>query len=94
MTKLQCLNTHNIIFSDKNTTAGTLDTNGDANSDREDVSAPVKRRRKMVLTDEEEDEEQKLPFMDLKKRETEMTLLCSKVVAVSSLNGSIKPAGK
>lgn len=31
-------------------------TNSDADSDREDISAPVKRRRKMVLIDDEEDE--------------------------------------
>lgn len=34
-----------------------VETNGDADSDEEDVSAPVKRRRKMVLIDEEEDED-------------------------------------
>jgi len=34
-----------------------VDTNGDADSDREDISAPVKRRRKMVLIDEEEEED-------------------------------------
>lgn len=31
--------------------------NGDAYSDGEDISAPVKRRRKMVLIDDEEDED-------------------------------------
>lgn len=39
------------------TTAGDMDTNGYADSDREDISAPVKRRRKMVLIDEEDDED-------------------------------------
>ncbi|KAM9859043.1 protein timeless homolog [Aulostomus maculatus] len=34
-----------------------LDENGQADSDQEDISAPVKRRRKMVLIDEEEDED-------------------------------------
>ncbi|KAM4588760.1 protein timeless homolog isoform 1-T2 [Odontesthes bonariensis] len=34
-----------------------VDTNGDADSDGEDISAPVKRRRKMVLIDEEEEED-------------------------------------
>ncbi|TKS71507.1 Protein timeless -like protein [Collichthys lucidus] len=34
-----------------------METNGDADSDTEDISAPVKRRRKMVLIDEEEDED-------------------------------------
>ncbi|KAF7659770.1 hypothetical protein LDENG_00293260 [Lucifuga dentata] len=34
-----------------------VDKNGDADSDGEDISAPVKRRRKMVLIDEEEDED-------------------------------------
>ncbi|XP_070815087.1 protein timeless homolog [Chaetodon trifascialis] len=38
-------------------TAVHMDTNGDADSDREDISAPVKRRRKMVLIDEEDDED-------------------------------------
>lgn len=39
---------------DDSTAAMATDTNGDADSDREDISAPVKRRR-MVLSDEEED---------------------------------------
>lgn len=39
------------------TSAGDVHANGDADSDREDISAPVKRRRKMVLIDEEEDED-------------------------------------
>ncbi|XP_074536589.1 protein timeless homolog [Halichoeres trimaculatus] len=34
-----------------------VEANGDAESEEEDVSAPVKRRRKMVLIDEEEDED-------------------------------------
>ncbi|CAG5982174.1 unnamed protein product, partial [Menidia menidia] len=34
-----------------------MNTNGDADSDREEISAPVKRRRKMVLIDEEEEED-------------------------------------
>ncbi|XP_041837183.1 protein timeless homolog isoform X2 [Melanotaenia boesemani] len=38
-------------------TAKDMDTNGDADSDREDISAPLKRRRKMVLIDEEEEED-------------------------------------
>ncbi|XP_035517509.1 protein timeless homolog [Morone saxatilis] len=42
---------------DNSTTAVDMDTNGDADSDREDISAPVKRRRKMVLIDEEDDED-------------------------------------
>ncbi|XP_038553414.1 protein timeless homolog [Micropterus salmoides] len=42
---------------DDSTTALHMDTNGDADSDTEDISAPVKRRRKMVLIDEEEDED-------------------------------------
>uniref|UniRef100_A0A4W6F1J4 Timeless circadian clock n=1 Tax=Lates calcarifer TaxID=8187 RepID=A0A4W6F1J4_LATCA len=42
---------------DDSTAAMDMDTNGDAESDREDTSAPVKRRRKMVLIDEEEDED-------------------------------------
>ncbi|XP_075880602.1 protein timeless homolog [Nelusetta ayraudi] len=41
----------------QDTTAGHLDGNNDADSDGEDVSAPVKRRRKMVLIDEDEDED-------------------------------------
>ncbi|XP_059185367.1 protein timeless homolog isoform X1 [Centropristis striata] len=39
------------------TAADNMEINGDADSDREDVSAPVKRRRKMVLIDEEDDED-------------------------------------
>lgn len=34
-----------------------MDPSGDTDSDREDISALVKRRRKMVLIDEEEDED-------------------------------------
>ncbi|XP_061544816.1 protein timeless homolog isoform X2 [Phycodurus eques] len=34
-----------------------IDTNGEADSEEENISAPVKRRRKMVLIDEEEDED-------------------------------------
>ncbi|KAM4740614.1 protein timeless homolog [Anableps anableps] len=34
-----------------------VDTNKDADSDREDFSAPVKRRRKMAVIDDEEDDE-------------------------------------
>ncbi|XP_030585498.1 protein timeless homolog isoform X2 [Archocentrus centrarchus] len=41
---------------DDSTAAMATDTNGDADSDREDISAPVKRRR-MVLIDEEEEED-------------------------------------
>ncbi|XP_036958172.1 protein timeless homolog [Acanthopagrus latus] len=39
------------------TPAVKMDPSGDTDSDREDISAPVKRRRKMVLIDEEEDED-------------------------------------
>ncbi len=46
-----------VFTEDDSTTAVDLDTNGDADSDREDISAPVKRRRKMALIDEEEDED-------------------------------------
>lgn len=34
-----------------------VETNNGADSDREDFSAPVKRRRKMVLIDDEDDED-------------------------------------
>ncbi|XP_061731449.1 protein timeless homolog isoform X1 [Nerophis ophidion] len=34
-----------------------LETHSDADSDQEDISAPVKRRRKMVLIDEEDDDD-------------------------------------
>ncbi|XP_041810602.1 protein timeless homolog [Chelmon rostratus] len=43
--------------AEDSTTAVDMDTNGDADSDREDIAAPVKRRRKMALIDEEEDED-------------------------------------
>uniref|UniRef100_A0A8C4EBT3 Timeless circadian clock n=1 Tax=Dicentrarchus labrax TaxID=13489 RepID=A0A8C4EBT3_DICLA len=46
-----------VFTEDDSTTAVDMDTNGDADSDREDISAPVKRRRKMVLIDEEDDED-------------------------------------
>lgn len=50
--------THNAVFTgDKSTATMDLDIKGDADSDKEDISAPVKRRRKMVLIDEEEDED-------------------------------------
>ncbi|XP_068576623.1 protein timeless homolog [Cebidichthys violaceus] len=39
------------------TMAMDVETNGDADSDREDISAPVKRRRRLVLIDEEDDED-------------------------------------
>ncbi|KAF1391509.1 hypothetical protein PFLUV_G00042870 [Perca fluviatilis] len=42
---------------DDSTTAMDMQTSVDADSDREDISAPVKRRRKMVLIDEEDDED-------------------------------------
>lgn len=58
MTELQYFGSHNTVFTEMDsTTAGDMDTNGYADSDREDISAPVKRRRKMVLIDEEEDED-------------------------------------
>uniref|UniRef100_A0A7N6FFM4 Timeless circadian clock n=1 Tax=Anabas testudineus TaxID=64144 RepID=A0A7N6FFM4_ANATE len=48
---------HNAVFTeDDSTIAMEANTNSDADSDREDISAPVKRRRKMVLIDDEEDE--------------------------------------
>ncbi|XP_075967143.1 protein timeless homolog [Anarhichas minor] len=37
--------------------AADVETNGDSDSDGEDISAPVKRRRKLVLIDEEDDED-------------------------------------
>ncbi|KAK1901642.1 Protein timeless like [Dissostichus eleginoides] len=48
-----------VLDDDKNdsTTAMDIETNGDADSDKEDISAPVKRRRKMVLSDDEDDED-------------------------------------
>lgn len=49
---------HMTVFTeDDSTTAMDMETNGDADSDREDISAPVKRRRKLVLIDEEDDED-------------------------------------
>ncbi|XP_061641698.1 protein timeless homolog [Phyllopteryx taeniolatus] len=39
------------------TVALEMGTNGEADSEEENISAPVKRRRKMVLIDEEEDED-------------------------------------
>lgn len=45
------------VFTDKNlSTLGDPDTNGDADSDGEDISAPVKRRRKMLLIDEDDED--------------------------------------
>lgn len=35
--------------------ATAMETNDGPDSDREDISAPVKRRRKLVLIDEDED---------------------------------------
>lgn len=43
-----------VFADDCSTTVMDTRTNGDADSDEEDVSAPVKRRRKMVLIDEED----------------------------------------
>ncbi|XP_068171410.1 protein timeless homolog isoform X2 [Antennarius striatus] len=43
--------------NDDPTTAVDMDTNSDAHSDGDEISAPVKRRRKMVLIDEVEDED-------------------------------------
>lgn len=58
MTEQQHFGSHITVFTeDDSTTALHMDTNGDADSDTEDISAPVKRRRKMVLIDEEEDED-------------------------------------
>lgn len=46
---------HVAVLADKDsTTVAAMDTNGDEDSDKEDLSAPVKRRR-VVLIDEEED---------------------------------------
>lgn len=41
---------------DDSSSAMNVETNGDVDSDKEDISAPVKRRRKMVLIDEEDDD--------------------------------------
>lgn len=50
--------THVTVFTEEDSApAVDMETNGDADSDTEDISAPVKRRRKMVLIDEEEDED-------------------------------------
>ena len=47
---------HITVFTENDsTTAMDIETNGD--SDKEDISAPVKRRRKMVLSDDEDDED-------------------------------------
>lgn len=49
---------HITVFTENDsTTAMDIETNGDADSDKEDISAPVKRRRKMVLSDDEDDED-------------------------------------
>lgn len=48
---------HVAVFADKDSaTAAAMDTNGDEDSDKEDISAPVKRRR-VVLIEEEEEED-------------------------------------
>lgn len=58
MTELQHLGSLITVFTEMDSTsAGDVHANGDADSDTEDISAPVKRRRKMVLIDEEEDED-------------------------------------
>lgn len=56
MTVLQHL-THTVVFTEDHSTAMDLHKNDEADSDKEDISAPVKRRRKMVLIDDEEDED-------------------------------------
>ncbi|KAM9361460.1 protein timeless homolog [Symphorus nematophorus] len=43
--------------NEDSTAAVDMETNSDADSEKEDMSAPVKRRRKMVLIDEEEEED-------------------------------------
>lgn len=45
-----------VFAEDDSTAAMAADINGDADSDGEDISAPVKRRR-TVLIDEEEEED-------------------------------------
>lgn len=58
MTELQHLGSHITVFTEDDSTAAMdMQTSVDADSDREDISAPVKRRRKMVLIDEEDDED-------------------------------------
>lgn len=49
--------TSTVFTEDDSAMVIDLDPNGDPDSDREDVSAPVKRRRKFVLIDEEDDED-------------------------------------
>lgn len=44
-----------VFTENDSSTAMDLEAKGDANSDEDDVSAPVKRRRKMALIDEDED---------------------------------------
>uniref|UniRef100_A0A8D3DH14 Timeless circadian clock n=1 Tax=Scophthalmus maximus TaxID=52904 RepID=A0A8D3DH14_SCOMX len=46
-----------LCAEDEPPTITEMDAHSDADSDRVDISAPVKRRRKMVLIDEEEDED-------------------------------------
>lgn len=55
---IHILNLTNTGFFTENdaTCAMEVDTNADADSDQEDVTAPVKRRRKMVLIVEEEED--------------------------------------
>uniref|UniRef100_A0A3Q2YR43 Timeless circadian clock n=1 Tax=Hippocampus comes TaxID=109280 RepID=A0A3Q2YR43_HIPCM len=55
ITGLSCSQT--VFADDCSTTVMDTHTNGDADSDEEDVSAPVKRRRKMVLIEEDEEED-------------------------------------
>lgn len=58
MIKLQHFSWYITVFTEEDSsTAVDMDTKDDADSDRDDLSAPVKRRRKMVLIDEEEDED-------------------------------------
>lgn len=58
MTESLHICSHTAVFTeDDSTIAMDVNTNTDVDSDREDISAPVKRRRKMFLIDEEEDED-------------------------------------
>lgn len=46
-----------VFTEDDSTLAMDMNSNSDADSERDDIGAPVKRRRKMVVIDEDGDED-------------------------------------
>lgn len=51
------VHSRNTVFTGaEQMTAEETETNGDADSDGEDIAAPLKRRRKILLIDEDDDD--------------------------------------